>query len=88
MGWHRFTLDGFYHDLFYATFRGGDIARLIDDYSDRDGIDLRSDMFMGFVSRRGRSGSLAERGTPQVRGRAKPSVIFSPNRSAFPGCMS
>ena len=64
MGWQRFTLDGFYHDLFHATFRGGDIARLIDDYSYRDGSDFRSDMSMGFVSQRGRSGSLAERGTP------------------------
>ncbi len=39
-----FTPDGLYHDLFYGTYRGSDIARLIDDYFYRDGRDFRWDM--------------------------------------------
>lgn len=39
-----FTEDGVYHDVFYGTFQGDEIARLINDYFWRDARDFRWDI--------------------------------------------
>ncbi len=39
-----FTADGLYHDCFYGTFQGQDIARLITDFFHRDATNFRWDL--------------------------------------------
>lgn len=39
-----FTADGVYHDCFYGSFQGGDIAELIEQYFHRDGQDFIWDL--------------------------------------------
>lgn len=39
-----FTSEGIYHDVFYGSFKGADIADMVDNYFHRDGTNFRWDL--------------------------------------------